>query len=165
MRKITNKIISCALSAFMLGEVFVQNADPFLRLPLTVSAETVSAAADADPDAQPAESEGEAAEQEADEPDAPAEEPAAQYEDLVISDRTTKTITAPTEVGNLVIDGSGSVLSLPDQNSILTVHGDVTIRNYGVLRIAKGALTCENLTINTRYYDEALSMTNPNSSL
>ena len=165
MRKITNKIISCALSAFMLGEVFVQNADPFLRLPLTVSAETVSAAADADPDAQPAESEGEAAEQEADEPDAPAEEPAAQYEDLVISDRTTKTITAPTEVGNLVIDGSGSVLSLPDQNSILTVHGDVTIRNYGVLRIAKGALTCENLTINTRYYDEALTMTNPNSSL
>ena len=38
MRNITNKIISCALSVFMLGEVFIQNAEPFLRLPLTVSA-------------------------------------------------------------------------------------------------------------------------------
>ena len=143
MRKITNKIISCALSAFMLGEMFVQNAEPFMRLPLTVSAEEAVAAADAEPEETPADTEGETAQETepATEPEEPAEEPeepeepVVEYPDLVISGGKTEKITVPTEVGNLVIEGSSSKLLLPEFESALTVHGNVEIRSGGTLDI------------------------------
>ena len=169
MRNIANKIISCALSVFMLGEVFIQNAEPFLRLPLTVSAEEVSAAADAENTAeaaQPAETEAQPApEQDAAEPEETAEEePAVQYEDLVISG-TTETITVPREVGNLTISGRNSSLVLPEQNSNLTVHGNVEMTNGATLTIDKGSLTCEDFTIADGYYGVTVYMQNANSRL
>ncbi|MBR3044305.1 MAG: PKD domain-containing protein [Oscillospiraceae bacterium] len=174
MRNITNKIISCALSVFMLGEVFIQNAEPFLRLPLTVSAEEISAAADAEnadaentaEAAQQAETEAQPApEQDAAEPEETAEEePAVEYEDLVISG-TTETITVPREVGNLTISGRNSSLVLPEQNSNLTVHGNVEMTNGATLTIDKGSLTCEDFTIADGYYGVTVHMQNANSRL
>ena len=173
MHKIANKIISCALSAIMMGEVVAQNVSPFLEIPMKVSAEEIIKAADSengstkgvkadetsDTAADPATT-GETADSEVTEEDQKPE-----FEDLVISDGNSMTITAPTEVGNLVIDGRYSKLLLPEKESFLTVHGNVEVKGGATLEIDKGELVCEDFTVTDGYYNSTVNMLHPNSTL